>query len=68
MYELKNVTVLFLEDDDFQNPNVTIGSGALKENVDKASLDAEVMIYKNVMIKNRYGKAAKFPFTPSLPQ
>jgi hypothetical protein len=68
MYELKNVTVLFLDDDDFQNPNVTIGSGALKENVDKASLDAEVMIYKNVMIKNRYGKAAKFPFTPSLPQ
>ncbi|GAB2931310.1 hypothetical protein [Hafnia psychrotolerans] len=68
MYEVKNLTVLFLEDDDFQNPNVTIGSGALKENVDKASLDAEVMIYKNVIIKNRFGNAAKFPFIPSLPQ
>ncbi|MES4611391.1 hypothetical protein V2154_02215 [Ewingella sp. CoE-038-23] len=68
MYEVKNVTIIFLDDDDFKDPNLTIGSGALKAEVDKASLYAEVMIYKNVMIKNRYGKAAKFPFTPSLPQ
>lgn len=68
MYEVKNVTVLFLDDDDFQNPNLTIGEGALKDEVDKASLHAEVIIFKNVMIKNRYGNAAKYPFTPSLPQ
>lgn len=68
MYQVKNVTVIFLDDADFLTPNLTLDGGALKDEVDKASLYAEVMIYKNVMIKNRYGKAAKFPFTPSLPQ
>ncbi len=68
MYEVKNVTVMFLDDDDFQDQNITIGSGALKGEVDKVSLSAEVIIYKNVMIKNRFGSAAKFPFTPCLPQ
>ncbi|MBP1015794.1 hypothetical protein J8628_02590 [Serratia fonticola] len=66
MFEVKNATVLFLEEGDFQNPNITIGDGALKDEVDRVALHADVMIYQNVMIKNRFGHAVTFPFSPPL--
>ncbi|ATM78810.1 hypothetical protein CRN79_24585 [Serratia fonticola] len=66
MFEVKNATILFLEEGDFQNPDITIGDGALKDEVDRVALHADVMIYQNVMIKNRFGQAVKFPFSPPL--
>ena len=66
MHEVKNVTVLFLEDSDFNNPNLTIGAGALKDEVDQVGLNVDIMIYQNVIIKNRFGKAAEYPFMPPL--
>ncbi|WP_410517415.1 hypothetical protein QNH99_05945 [Pantoea allii] len=62
MYKVENAKVLFIDDSDIQDSNVSLGDGALKPEVDLANLDAEIIIYQNKMIKNVYGPAEKFPF------
>lgn len=62
MYKTENAVVLFIDSSDIQDPNVPIDRGALKPEVDKASLDAGIIIYQNRMIKNIFGSAEKFPF------
>ncbi len=62
MYKVEKVKVLFIDDSDIQNHNVSLGDGALKPDVDIANLDSEIIIYQNRVIKNRFGQAEKFPF------
>lgn len=61
MYKVENVRIVFIDDSDIQDPNAPLGYGALKPEVDKANLEADVIIYQNKMIKNRFGQAEKFP-------
>ena len=62
MYKVENVRVMFIDDSDIQDPNVSLGYGALKPEVDKANLYADIIIYQNKVIKNYFGQAEKFPF------
>lgn len=62
MYKVENARVLFIDDSDIQDHNVSLGDGALKPEVDIANLDSEIIIYQNRVIKNRFGQAEKFPF------
>ncbi|WP_426817650.1 hypothetical protein ACP3TC_04865 [Winslowiella sp. 2C04] len=63
MYKVENVRVMFIDDSDIQDPAAPLGYGALKPEVDKANLEADIIIYQNKMIKNRFGNAERFPFT-----
>lgn len=61
MYKIENVRVLFIDDSDIQDPDAHLGYGALKPEVDKANLEADIIIYQHRVIKNRFGQAEKFP-------
>lgn len=62
MYKVEKVKVLFIDDSDIKNHNVSLGDGALKPEVEMANLDSEIIIYQNRVIKNRFGQVEKFPF------
>jgi len=59
MLEAKNIRVLFIDDSDIENPELPLGFGALSRASDEASLSADIIIYKNTVIKNRYGRATR---------
>lgn len=62
MYKVEKAKVLFIDDSDIQNHDISLADGALKPDVDLANLDSEIIIYQNRIIKNVYGQVEKFPF------